>query len=70
MITEITSKTILNHVKQPDPWFGQKFNMNSFRTSAFTMIRGQNAAGMDKKTPVFAPREVSKPDSQPALFGD
>ena len=31
MITEITSKTILNHVKQPDPWFGLKYNMNLYR---------------------------------------
>jgi DNA repair photolyase len=31
MITEVTSKTILNHVKQPDPWFGLKYNMNLYR---------------------------------------
>jgi DNA repair photolyase len=31
MITEIKSKTILNHVKQPDPWFGLKYNMNLYR---------------------------------------
>jgi DNA repair photolyase len=31
MITEITSKTILNHVKQPDTWFGLKYNMNLYR---------------------------------------
>ncbi|MGB2964866.1 MAG: radical SAM protein [Anaerolineales bacterium] len=31
MITEITAKTILNHVKQPDPWFGLKYNMNLYR---------------------------------------
>ncbi|MEN8172462.1 MAG: radical SAM protein [Chloroflexota bacterium] len=31
MITEITSKTILNHVKQPDPWFGLKYNLNLYR---------------------------------------
>jgi len=31
MVTEITSKTILNHVKQPDPWFGLKYNMNLYR---------------------------------------
>ncbi len=31
MITEIESKTILNHVKQPDPWFGLKYNMNLYR---------------------------------------
>jgi DNA repair photolyase len=31
MITEITSKTILNHVKQPDAWFGLKYNMNLYR---------------------------------------
>ncbi len=31
MIKEITAKTILNHVKQPDPWFGLKYNMNLFR---------------------------------------
>ena len=31
MITQITSKTILNHVKQPDTWFGLKYNMNLYR---------------------------------------
>lgn len=31
MISEITSKTILNHVKQPDTWFGLKYNMNLYR---------------------------------------
>ena len=31
MPTEITAKTILNHVKQPDPWFGLKYNMNLYR---------------------------------------
>lgn len=31
MITEITAKTILNHVKQPDTWFGLKYNMNIYR---------------------------------------
>ena len=31
MITEITTKTILNHVKQPDTWFGLKYNMNLYR---------------------------------------
>lgn len=31
MVTEIKSKTILNHVKQPDPWFGLKYNMNLYR---------------------------------------
>jgi DNA repair photolyase len=30
-ITRITAKTILNHVKQPDPWFGLKYNMNLYR---------------------------------------
>lgn len=31
MIKEIRSKTILNHVKQPDTWFGLKYNMNLYR---------------------------------------
>jgi DNA repair photolyase len=31
MIEEISSKTILNHVKQPDTWFGLKYNMNIYR---------------------------------------
>ena len=31
MITEISAKTILNHVKQPDTWFGLKYNMNLYR---------------------------------------
>ncbi len=31
VVSEITSKTILNHVKQPDPWFGLKYNMNLYR---------------------------------------
>ena len=30
-ITEIDSKGILNPVKQPDDWFGLKFNMNLYR---------------------------------------
>jgi DNA repair photolyase len=31
MIKEITAKGILNHVKQPDDWFGLKYNMNLYR---------------------------------------
>jgi DNA repair photolyase len=31
MIKEITAKTILNPVKQPDTWFGLKYNMNLYR---------------------------------------
>ena len=31
MIKEITAKTILNTVKQPDDWFGLKYNMNLYR---------------------------------------
>ena len=31
MVTEIEAKTILNHVKQPDDWFGLKYNMNLYR---------------------------------------
>ena len=31
MIKEIQAKTILNHVKQPDTWFGLKYNMNLYR---------------------------------------
>ena len=31
MITEIHSKTILNHVKQPDTYFGLKYNLNLYR---------------------------------------
>ncbi len=31
MITEIQAKTILNHVKQPDTYFGLKYNMNLYR---------------------------------------
>ncbi len=31
MIKEIHSKTILNHVKQPDTYFGLKYNMNLYR---------------------------------------
>ena len=31
MIREIRSKTILNHVKQPEPYFGLKYNMNLYR---------------------------------------
>lgn len=31
MIKEINSKTILNHVKQPDTYFGLKYNMNLYR---------------------------------------
>lgn len=31
MIEEIQSKTILNHVKQPETWFGLKYNMNIYR---------------------------------------
>jgi len=31
MITEIRAKTILNHVKQPDTYFGLKYNMNLYR---------------------------------------
>jgi DNA repair photolyase len=31
MIAEITAKTLLSTVKQPDPWFGLKYNMNLYR---------------------------------------
>ena len=31
MITEVKAKTILNHVKQPDTWFGLTYNMNLYR---------------------------------------
>jgi DNA repair photolyase len=31
MIREITTKTILNHVPQPDTYFGLKYNMNLYR---------------------------------------
>jgi len=31
VIKEITAKTLLNHVKQPDPWFGLRYNLNLFR---------------------------------------
>jgi DNA repair photolyase len=31
MIKEITAKVILNTVKQPDDWFGLKYNMNLYR---------------------------------------
>lgn len=31
MIKEIHAKTILNPVKQPDTWFGLKYNMNLYR---------------------------------------
>jgi DNA repair photolyase len=31
MIQEIYAKTILNHVKQPDTYFGLKYNMNLYR---------------------------------------
>ena len=31
MIKEIRAKTILNHVKQPDTYFGLKYNMNLYR---------------------------------------
>lgn len=31
MIREITAKTLLSSVKQPDPWFGLKYNMNLYR---------------------------------------
>lgn len=31
MIKEIEAKTLLSPVKQPDPWFGLKYNMNLYR---------------------------------------
>ena len=31
MVKEIQTKTILNHVKQPEPYFGLKYNMNLYR---------------------------------------
>ena len=30
-IKEITAKVLLNHVRQPDTWFGLKYNMNLYR---------------------------------------
>ncbi|MGD8968839.1 MAG: radical SAM protein, partial [Anaerolineae bacterium] len=31
MIREIQAKVLLSHVKQPDDWFGLKYNMNLYR---------------------------------------
>ena len=31
MIKEIQAKVLVSHVKQPDPWFGLKYNMNLYR---------------------------------------
>lgn len=31
MIKEIQAKTLLQHVKQPDPWFGLRYNLNIYR---------------------------------------
>ena len=31
MIKEVTARTILSPVKQPDPWFGLKYSMNLYR---------------------------------------
>ena len=31
MITEIQAKVLLAHIKQPDTWFGLKYNMNLYR---------------------------------------
>ena len=31
MVEEITAKVLLSHVKQPDDWFGLKYNMNLYR---------------------------------------
>lgn len=31
MIKEINAKVLLSHVKQPEPWFGLKYNMNLYR---------------------------------------
>ncbi len=31
MIKEIEAKVLLSHTKQPDPWFGLKYNMNLYR---------------------------------------
>jgi len=31
IVKEIQAKTLLSHVKQPDPWFGLKYNMNLYR---------------------------------------
>jgi len=59
MIAEITTKTILNHVKQPDPWFGLKYNMNLYRgcqhqciycDSRSTCYQIEDFANIDVKT--------------------
>ncbi len=31
VVREIQAKVLLSHVKQPDPWFGLKYNMNLYR---------------------------------------
>ena len=31
MIHEIQAKVLLSHIRQPDPWFGLKYNMNIYR---------------------------------------
>jgi DNA repair photolyase len=31
VVREIQAKVLLSHIKQPDPWFGLKYNMNLYR---------------------------------------
>lgn len=59
MIREIQVKTILNHVKQPDPYFGLKYNLNLYRgcqhqciycDSRSTCYRIENFADIHIKT--------------------
>jgi DNA repair photolyase len=38
IIREIQAKVLLSHVKQPDPWFGLKYNMNLYRGCAHRCI--------------------------------
>ncbi len=37
-VKEIQAKVLLSHVKQPDPWFGLKYNMNLYRGCAHRCI--------------------------------
>jgi DNA repair photolyase len=31
MVEKISAKVLLSHIKQPDDWFGLKYNMNLYR---------------------------------------
>ena len=54
MIKEITAKVLLSSFKQPDDWFGLKYNMNLYRGCQ------HQCTFCDNHDRIYRPRDVRK----------